>query len=119
MSAVSVLLVEDDVLIGMDLEDELTDGGFDVVGCARSVSEARSLLDRRRPDAAVLDIHLHGETTFELAEELDARGVPYVFLSGNGSDALPEALRERTLLTKPPRFEVLATTIRRLTGGER
>ncbi len=33
---------------------------------------------------AVLDVHLHGESAFPVAEALIAKGVPFVFATGYG-----------------------------------
>lgn len=101
-----ILIVEDNPLIAMDLEDELSDRGFDAV-CATSVSDARSLVARQAPSFAFLDMHLRTDTSFDLARELRAQGVPFVFISGNAASSLPEDLRTSKILTKPINFDDL------------
>lgn len=107
----AVLIVEDEPIIAMELEDALAEAGFDVLGIAPSVAEARRRLAGARPDCVVLDMHLRGETTFALADELAAEGVARLFVSGNEASALPAHLRDATLLPKPVRMDRLARAI--------
>ena len=105
-----ILIVEDDPLIAMDMEDELSDRGYAAV-CARTVSDAHELLKRRTPSFAFLDMHLRTDTSFDLARELRSRGTPFAFVSGNDSTSLPEDLRSSNILSKPINFDELAKLI--------
>ena len=91
-----VLVVEDDFLIAMDLELLLRRHGWRVLGPAATVAEALRLLGREAPDVALLDVSLRGELVTPVAEELRARGVPFLLASaydghGLGVAALAEA----------------------------
>lgn len=105
-----ILIVEDNALIAMDLEDELADRGFFPV-CAGSVAEARAFLESEDPLFALLDVQLKSETSFDLALELQQRGIPFAFLSGNDASALPDDLKSATILSKPVHMDVIAATI--------
>ena len=60
-----LLVVEDDYLVAMDLADELTDHGAEVVGPAGSVKEALALVAATPAiDGAVLDINLRDEKVY-------------------------------------------------------
>jgi two-component system, response regulator PdtaR len=76
-----VLVVEDELLIAMDLELLLQRNGWRVLGPAATVAEALWLLQGATPDVALLDINLRGELVTPVAEELRARGVPFVLAS--------------------------------------
>ena len=76
-----VLVVEDEFLIAMDLELLLRRHGWRVLGPAATVDQALRLLAGATPDVAVLDINLRGELVTPVAEELRARGVPFVLAS--------------------------------------
>lgn len=85
-----VLLVEDDYFIVTDLARSLEADGAEVVGPASTVADALTLLaDAPWIDAAVLDINLHGEMVFPVADALTARGVPFVFATGYDRDVVP------------------------------
>lgn len=84
MTRPRVLLIEDEVLVSMMMEDVLGDWGWEVAGSFGAVKPALDWLDGRAEalDCAVLDINLGGEMVFPVAEALQARGVPFLFLTG-------------------------------------
>ena len=96
-----VLVVEDEMLIGMLLEDMLTDLGHEVAAIVPRLKDALAAVERETYDIAVLDVHLHGESAFPVAEALIAKGVPFVFATGYGERGLPESYRGRPVLQKP------------------
>jgi CheY-like chemotaxis protein len=96
-----VLVVEDEMLIGMLLEDMLTDLGHEVAAIVPRLKEALVAVERETYDLAVLDVHLHGESAFPVAEALIAKGIPFVFATGYGERGLPENYRGRPVLQKP------------------
>ena len=55
-----ILIVEDDYVVGMELETGLIEAGFCVVGIAHSAKEALRLASAERPILAVMDIRLMG-----------------------------------------------------------
>ena len=77
-----ILLVEDDPLICLDLETSLEEFGA-IVTAASSVAAAFAALAIAMPDFAVLDFELGAETSESIAEVVQARAVPFVFLSGH------------------------------------
>jgi CheY-like chemotaxis protein len=96
-----VLIVEDDVMIRMLIEDMLDELGYAVEAQAAKFDDALAAAKTADIDVAVLDINLNGQTTGPVAEALDARGTPFVFATGYGEHALPEAFRSRPTLKKP------------------
>jgi CheY-like chemotaxis protein len=96
-----VLVVEDEMLIGMLLEDMLTVLGHEVAAIVPRLKEALAAVDRETYDMAILDVHLHGESAFPVAEALIAKGTPFVFATGYGERGLPENYRGRPVLQKP------------------
>ncbi|MCA1797949.1 MAG: response regulator [Xanthomonadaceae bacterium] len=77
-----VLLVEDEVLVGMLLEDILTDLGCEVVGPMTSVDAAIEFASNASVDVALLDINLTGADAYPVAEVLAGRGIAFGFLTG-------------------------------------
>ena len=77
-----VLVVEDESLVAMLLEDCLAELGYEVAGTVGDVSTALEAVKQGNLDMAVLDVNLGGTMSFPIAEELDARGVPYIFVTG-------------------------------------
>ena len=61
-SDLRVLVVEDEVLIGLDVAELLSDVGCRVAGPFRTVADALHSINEQRPAAAVLDVNLGAET---------------------------------------------------------
>ena len=96
-----VLVVEDEMLIGMLLEDMLTDMGHEVAALVPRLKDALAAVERESFDLAVLDVHLHGESAFPVADALIAKGIPFIFATGYGERGLPDSYRGRPVLQKP------------------
>jgi CheY-like chemotaxis protein len=97
-----VLIVEDDPIIALDFEDTLLGFGVKTVRTAATVARALALIEERPPEFALLDVGLIREKSFAVAERLKALKIPFVFVTGYGSDArLPAALANQPRLAKP------------------
>jgi CheY-like chemotaxis protein len=111
-----VLLVEDQMIVAMQIEDMLRAAGCEVVGPVGTLQEAIALAHREALDLAVLDVNLDGEKVYPAAEELRARGIPFVLATGYGESTLPEKWRNQPRLSKPFRREQLEQLLRSVTG---
>jgi CheY-like chemotaxis protein len=112
LSGYRVLVVEDEYFIADDLRSALERCSAEVVGPVGRLAEAAALLDGDpRIDLAVLDIDLHGEKTYSLADILRRRGVPVVFATGYGADAIPAAYAAVPRWEKPYRYETLLAAL--------
>jgi DNA-binding response OmpR family regulator len=96
-----VLIAEDEFLVGIQLEEDLRSAGCSIVGPFNTLERATQAARCERFDVAILDIHLNGEMVYPLADELSARGVPFILLSGYVTADLPERFRGSPQLTKP------------------
>ena len=98
----TILLLEDDLLLAMDMEDFLGDRGYDVIGPYGRVGQALEAAENMGLNGAVVDLNLHGEMSFPVIELLRARNVPVIVCSGYAE--LPELKQKLTglpLLPKP------------------
>ena len=109
-----ILIVEDEPIIALDLEDMLADADFDIAGTASTVETALRLIESRSFDAAILDANLCGVSAAPVAAALQARGLPYVVLSGYSTEQHPQALRRAVLLMKPADPTLIIQTLRNL-----
>ncbi len=96
-----VLVVEDEMLIGMLLEDMLADLGHSVVAVVPRVNEALIRIKNKDFDLAILDVHLNGQSVFPVADSLIEQGIPFMFATGYGERGLPDTYRGRPILQKP------------------
>lgn len=101
-AGLSILLVEDEALIGFEAKLLLEQAGYRVIGPLPTVKAALSLLETTTPDLALLDVNLNGTRVTPVAELLQEKRVPYALLTGYTADFFEEpALRRAVLLRKP------------------
>jgi CheY-like chemotaxis protein len=113
-----VLIVEDDPLIALDFEDMILGFGVKTVRATGSVAGALELIANRAPDFALLDVDLVREKSFAIAERLQALKIPFVFITGYGSEArLPAAFSKTPLLPKPCSSDALEAALRGRRAG--
>ena len=97
-----ILIVEDEILLGLLLADALTDVGHRVLGPASCRAEALGLVSDRTPHLALVDIELRdGESGIELAAELRRHGVACVFTTGQPVGARAHRELALGLVEKP------------------
>ncbi len=96
-----VLVVEDEPLIGMDIEYAVEGLGHVVVGPVAELNGALGLAADETLGCAILDVNIRGGNSYPVADMLLKRGVPVLFLSGYGMHTLPQRLHEEALLPKP------------------
>jgi DNA-binding LytR/AlgR family response regulator len=95
-----VLIVEDEPMAALDLEATVREIVPAEIIVVASVSGAR--LAMAAPlDFVFLDIEVTDGKTFEIALELRRNQVPFVFVSGSQSEALPPDLRNAPFIPKP------------------
>ena len=96
------LIVEDNMIIALDAETTLEALGATSVDVAPSVSEALRVIDRAKPEFAILDVNLGNESSFPIADRLIALGVPIVFATGYGKNIdFPERFAAVPVVSKP------------------
>ncbi|MCL2430293.1 MAG: response regulator, partial [Alphaproteobacteria bacterium] len=110
-----VLVVEDEAVVALEIEEDLRQAGFEVVGPAARVVEALELLNEFGCDAAVLDINLGTETSEPIALRLSQRRTPFITVSGYSQDQRPSGFSGGAFLAKPLRKEHLVEQLRRCT----
>ena len=107
-----LLVVEDDYLIATDLARTFEAAGAEVVGPAATLDDALDLVeDTTHLDGAVLDINLHGEMAYAVADALLARGVPFVFATGYDEGSIPPRFAHATRCEKPVEPERIARAL--------
>ncbi len=115
----TILVVDDEPLIAMALEAELTDAGYSVVTAANGRQGLERMAETPRPDLVLTDIMMpvmNGvEMIAAMAAKPDLRGLPVIVLS-----SLPEStVRARTsgaaaILRKPYTAEEVLGAIARV-----
>jgi DNA-binding response OmpR family regulator len=115
-----ILVVEDSFLVVTLLEVIFKDLGWQSVGPATRLVDALELAKTGVFDAALLDINLNGEMSWDVARVLAERGVPFVFSTGYDiKTVLPAHLAGAAVIKKPFRIREVEDKIRQVITGRR
>jgi DNA-binding response OmpR family regulator len=110
-----VLIAEDESVVAMDLETELRQRGYSVVGIAASASEVLRLADEQLPDIVLLDIHLQGSGDGLLvAARLEQNSQPpgiVLMTAAPRTEVLDKAQAQWGVLSKPFNMQELQQAI--------
>jgi len=112
----SILVVEDEMMVLMNIENMLKDHGCTSITAAATIEQALTVLDTLSFDAAVLDVNLDGKTSHPVADELSAKGIPFVVSTGYGQLDLDGSYKNQPVLIKPYRDEALLRALTQLLG---
>ena len=80
--------------------------------------DALDLIKREgRIEGAVLDVNLHGEMAFPVADLLIERGVPFVFTTGYDESIIPDRFSKILRCEKPIAVDGIIRAIGRMVGN--
>lgn len=109
----SVMIVEDEPIIALDLAGMMEAAGYEVFGQFGTIASAREGMARGVPDVALVDENLAGESSREIVQALVGRGVGVAIISGYEGEPMTGVPR----LSKPVSEAELLATVRNLLGG--
>lgn len=91
----SILIVEDETIIGKHIQNSLVKLGYDVCGCVRSGEEALRSAAELKPSLILMDIILAGPMDGIVAAKIikETLGIPVVYMTGNAD--VPTITRAR------------------------
>ena len=114
----TILIAEDNAMVGLLMEADLSDAGYDVLGpyprTGPCLQAARDAAAKGGVSLALLDIDLAGgDSGIELAERLQAEhGTPCLFVTGQAYDAATAGGAALGALAKPFTSEALLAATR-------
>lgn len=102
-----VMIVEDEYFTALDIAQAVEAIGGAVVGPAADLAEAQRLLSAQPVDLVLLDINLSGVLSYSFADELVARAIPFVFMTGYQRSVIPGRFADVMHCAKPFKAEDL------------
>jgi two-component system, NarL family, nitrate/nitrite response regulator NarL len=116
------LIVDDNASLREELRGLLAEQGLDVVGGAGSGAEAFRQIAELRPDVALIDIDLGGESGLELARRLRERpgqaAVPQLILISTHDEAeYADLIETSSAIGFLAKIDLSAATIRQMLRG--
>jgi len=88
----TVLVVEDEFIIGLDLSETVQDLGYELEGPFADTKHALEAIEDQLPDIAILDVYTADGEVYPVADALTRKGVPIIFHSGH---VPPKEMQER------------------------
>lgn len=118
--SISILVVEDDVIICEDIRTSIKRLGYQKVKIVTSGEDAIDSISQDKPDIVFMDIVLRGELNgIDTAQILATEGVHVIFLSAYSDQSVRErtdALNPLGYLTKPFHSDDLKTVLEEAVG---
>ena len=104
MQKLSILVVEDEAIIGMLLSEVLTEMGHEVIGVVGTEAAAITIAAEYKPDLLIVDAGLSSGNGLSAVDTiLASRAVPHFFTTG---DALKvRLLRPDAIILEKPYYE--------------
>lgn len=100
LDGATILILEDEPIIGLALEDMLSLQGASVLHASR-IEEACEFIEEEQVDSAVLDVNVHGTLSYSVAQLLAEREIPFIFATGYGDRSHPEQFADVPTVAKP------------------
>lgn len=98
-----VLVVEDEFIIADEIASIVEAAGHSVIGPIASVSEATAAVAGDRPDFAIIDASLRGQSSAPLASQLREMNVPFCVCTGYRVEDLRPTFGDARVVAKPVR----------------
>jgi DNA-binding response OmpR family regulator len=101
LSGKRILIVEDEHMLAEYLADAMAAEEAEVIGPVSTVNDAIDAIANTQIDGVTLDLKLAGEMTFQVADALAARNIPFIFLTGYGAADVPARHANVSRVEKP------------------
>lgn len=106
----SILIVEDEPLIALDVHSALSAVGASVIA-ATDLADAERLARRAEISAGVLDINFGGRDCCAVCDVLSHRRVPFLFLTGFQPAPIMMSWPQAPVINKPASHEQIVAAV--------
>ena len=110
-----ILIVEDSIFLTLALQDMCDSLGWTLVGPAVTLADGLRLARAEPIDAALLDVEIGDSQSWDVADVLQQRHIPFAFTTGHSLDrVLPPRFASAPILRKPFRMAGIEQVINTL-----
>ena len=110
-TSLHVMIVEDEFIIADEIAAIVAGAGHVVLGPMASVDEATAMLAKQRPDFAIIDANLRGQSSSQLARQLSQMNIPFCICTGYRLDDLRSTFGEVVIIQKPVKTRSLLAAL--------
>lgn len=108
-----ILVLDDEVLVGIEISDYLEELGHEVSGPYTSDQAAKQAIDRDHPDLALLDVNLgDGKTSEPVARALHEADIPIIYVTASNPREIEYRADKDRVVGKPLNRTALIAAIR-------
>ena len=112
----SILVVEDEAIIALDLACSIEQLGYRVLGPASNGADARRIASRERPDLLLMDVTIQGladgiDTARAITDEIPAKVVFVTAHTDPATRRRADLLQPSAFLTKPYSVREMQTVL--------
>lgn len=112
-----VAIVEDDFIISLLLEKQISKVGYEIAGKASSAEEGLAMIKKEKPDVILMDIKINGDFDgIQLMEKVrHFSNAKVIYLTGNTDSVTrnrADATKPSGYLVKPVELAILRDTIK-------
>jgi DNA-binding NtrC family response regulator len=108
LAGATILIAEDEAIVAADLADWLRDEGGKVI-VSTNLRDSLVKADLPDLDVGIVDHRFAQQTSEQVCEKLDARGIPFIVYTAFGD--VPTACKHGIVVRKPTRVENLVETL--------
>lgn len=101
MDTATIIVLEDEPLIAMDMEFTLHEGGYTDIVLLTSCAAAFEYLSHDTPSLAIVDLHLKDGTCNSVCQELSLRNVPVLVSTASEKHEVDQKITDLVWLSKP------------------
>jgi two-component SAPR family response regulator len=101
LDGLTIMVVEDDFLAALEIKRLVEERAGTVAGPVGRLEQAQQLAKDASLDGAILDIKLNGSVSLPIVDDLIARGVPVILVTGYDVATLPPRFADTPRLPKP------------------
>src|SRR5215468_2742302 len=112
LQGITVLIVEDEFLIAIEMERLLADAGAKTIHRCETVEDALLATEDNSFSAAILDFCIGRQTVTPVARRLASRGIPFIFHTAHAAtDTIRSEWPTCQIISKPARSRDIINAI--------
>ena len=113
LSGRSILVIEEETLVALQLEEQLYRAGARVLG-ARRLDEALHMAEHPALSAAVVNLRLGSDSTTRVCRRLSQLGIPFIFHTRYDATEALQAWPDAPVVSKPADSGVIVNSVAQL-----
>ena len=113
LSGRSILVIEEETLVALELEEQLYRAGARVLGACR-LDEALHMAEHPALSAAVVNLRLGSDSTTRVCRRLSQLGIPFIFHTRYDATEALQVWPDAPVVSKPADSQAIVNSVAQL-----